>query len=278
MFCTRFARHCSFPDRASFERFNGGSSYSIHAILAGGDDSQPVSVIAQSFRVELATHDILLADGLPAESYLDTGNRGMFENAGLPLTLHPDMSNSQDRREAESCAPFTGDAGLVAPIWQRVAMRAIMLGHALPVASETTNDPAPRIEIGTSIFAPVAVEDGCFVFALPSWKGGIRLVSRSAVPGDAAPWVEDRRRLGVRVRQMTLSRGDDSLVISMDHPTIGTGWWAIERDGDMMWRWTDGNAWISIESDAPALLRIALNAAPAYPISAGVIPRSRLAA
>jgi hypothetical protein len=80
------------------------------------------------------------------------------------------------------------------------------------------------------------------------------------------------------VRQMTLSRGDDNLAIPVDHPTIGTGWWAIERDGDMMLRWTDGNAWISIESGVPALLRIALSAAPAYPISVASIARSRLAA
>jgi hypothetical protein len=219
-----------------------------------------------------------LADGLPAESYLDTGNRGMFENAGLPLTLHPDMSNSQDRREAESCALFTADAGHIAPIWHRLALRAVMLGHALPATPETTDDPAPRIEIGKSIFAPVAVENGHYVFALPAWTGGIRLVTRSAIPGDATPWVEDRRRLGVRVRQMTLSHGDDGSVIPVDHPTIGTGWWAIERDGDTMWRWTDGNAWISIESDVPALLRIALAAAPAYPVSATLTRLSRLAA
>ncbi len=33
------------------------------------------------FHVELARHDILLAENLPCESYLDTGNRADFENA-----------------------------------------------------------------------------------------------------------------------------------------------------------------------------------------------------
>jgi hypothetical protein len=32
------------------------------------------------FHVELAMHDVLLAEGLPAESYLDTGNRAAFAN------------------------------------------------------------------------------------------------------------------------------------------------------------------------------------------------------
>jgi hypothetical protein len=31
------------------------------------------------FHVELRTHSILLAKGLPSESYLDTGNRGFFD-------------------------------------------------------------------------------------------------------------------------------------------------------------------------------------------------------
>ena len=44
------------------------------------------------FHVELDRHDIVLAEGLPAESYLDTGNRGVFENADEPLVLHPDLT------------------------------------------------------------------------------------------------------------------------------------------------------------------------------------------
>ena len=28
----------------------------------------------------------------------------------------------------------------------------------------------------------------------------------------------------------------------MDHPDIAQGWWAIERDGPMMSRWTNGEA------------------------------------
>ena len=41
--------------------------------------------------VELPVHDVLVADGMPAESYLDCGNRGTFENHDGPVTLHPDL-------------------------------------------------------------------------------------------------------------------------------------------------------------------------------------------
>ncbi len=39
--------------------------------------------------VELDRHDILLAEGLPAESYLDTGTRADFAGGSAALTLHP---------------------------------------------------------------------------------------------------------------------------------------------------------------------------------------------
>jgi autotransporter-associated beta strand protein len=38
------------------------------------------------YHVELETHDLLLAEGLPAESYLDTGNRAAFANASASET------------------------------------------------------------------------------------------------------------------------------------------------------------------------------------------------
>ena len=42
------------------------------------------------YHVELDTHDILLAEGAPSESYLDDDSRGMFHNAGEFAALYPD--------------------------------------------------------------------------------------------------------------------------------------------------------------------------------------------
>jgi collagen type I/II/III/V/XI/XXIV/XXVII alpha len=44
------------------------------------------------YHIELDRHDVLLAEGLSAESYLDTGNRMRFANAGRMITLHPDFA------------------------------------------------------------------------------------------------------------------------------------------------------------------------------------------
>ena len=44
------------------------------------------------WHVELERHEVLLAEGLPAESYLDTGNRAAFANGAAHLRLHPDFA------------------------------------------------------------------------------------------------------------------------------------------------------------------------------------------
>jgi T5SS/PEP-CTERM-associated repeat protein len=62
------------------------------------------------FHVELDRHDVLLAEGLPVETYLETGNRAAFENGGATISLHPDFVMLT--WEAKGCAPLvvTGPA------------------------------------------------------------------------------------------------------------------------------------------------------------------------
>ena len=42
------------------------------------------------YHIELPQHDIVLAEGLPTESFLDTGNRDAFANGGGVTQIHPD--------------------------------------------------------------------------------------------------------------------------------------------------------------------------------------------
>jgi autotransporter passenger strand-loop-strand repeat protein len=228
------------------------------------------------YHVELETHDILLAEALPAESYLDTGNRGMFENADAPLMLHPDFDAGQQRRVAASCRPFVDDAASVEPIWRRLAMRAAMLGLALPAAIETTQDPGLHVVVGGRAITPVSAEAGRYTFILPT-DGPVRLVSRAARPSEMQPWVEERRRLGVMVARLTLRRGATVAPIPLDHPHLSDGWWDVERDRTALWRWTDGNAAIPLSgngsagealfSDGPMVLEITLAGSLDYKLS-----------
>jgi hypothetical protein len=59
------------------------------------------------WHVELARHDVVLAEGLACETYLDTGNRLAFENADGPVQLHPDFARAVWAERG--CAPILTD-------------------------------------------------------------------------------------------------------------------------------------------------------------------------
>jgi hypothetical protein len=195
------------------------------------------------FHVELDTHAILLAEGLPVESYLNTGNRGFFANSDEPLVLHPDLTDQSNypTREAGSCAPFVWDEGNVRPVWQRLADRAAAIGQPLPRRT-VTMDPDLELLINRRRIRPVYSDSDRVIFVLPRDAGEAWLLSRAQSPTEARPWLDDRRRLGVRVRRIVLRGANERREIPMDHPDLTEGWWDFEWDGRMMSRWTDGDA------------------------------------
>ena len=220
------------------------------------------------FHIELETHDILLAENLRVESYLDTGNRGMFENADAPLLLHPDLTNDQARRACESAAPFADDPALVQPVWQALANRSEAMGLAMPRTAGTTHNSELRVEVEGRLFRPVAIDGDRYVFMLPAWNGPLKLLSRHAIANEDQPWLVDQRQLGVMVREITLSVGDDCWPIAVDNPALGEGWWDAERDSASMWRWTNGNATVGVTSDKRCRLDIRLGDRLSYPTAA----------
>jgi hypothetical protein len=44
------------------------------------------------YHVELPEHDVMLAEGLPAESYLDMRDGSNYANASGPIRLYPDYA------------------------------------------------------------------------------------------------------------------------------------------------------------------------------------------
>ena len=198
------------------------------------------------YHVELDQHAILLAEGLPAESYIDTGNSGFFANSGAPMVLHPDLTDETNypTREAGSCAPFVWDEASVQPVWQRLADRAAAIGRPVPQHATTadaalrvfTKRPTPRT------LKPIYSDSNLVIFVLPSRSAEVQLLSRAQSPTEARPWLEDRRRLGVRVKRIVLRGANEVREIPVDHPDLSRGWWAVERDGQVMSRWTDGDA------------------------------------
>jgi hypothetical protein len=72
------------------------------------------------WHVELEHHAVLLAEGLPCESFLDTGNRSAFANGGAAMQLHPDFAARA--WAARACAPQVRGGAAVA--WARAWLAA----------------------------------------------------------------------------------------------------------------------------------------------------------
>jgi Hint domain/Peptidase M10 serralysin C terminal len=211
--------------------------------------------------VELDSHDIVLAEGLTVETYLDTGNRAMFANAGTALILHPDCSVRYGVRswETNACAPLVTEGPRLH------AARETLLGRAEAHGCVMTDEPGLRLVCTGREIAPLGIAPGRLAFGLPAGVRSVHLRSRSAVPCETGMHRADRRRLGVAVSRIALLADDVRNEIPIDHPSLSQGWHALERAGSMLWRWTDGEAALPLGCSAQpgTLLEVGLTPHPA---------------
>ena len=81
------------------------------------------------FHVELASHDVLLAEGAFSESFVDDDSRTMFQNAHEFKKLYPEARP----KEIVYCAPRVEDGYILDRVRRRLAERA---GLASPAATD----------------------------------------------------------------------------------------------------------------------------------------------
>jgi len=230
------------PDHAVF---TGNALVPIRYLINGATIAQvPVDEVTY-YHVELAQHEVLLAEGLACESYLETGNRGAFENGGRPTMMHPDFALRIWNESA--CAPLLSSGPPLHAARRRLIERLPGLGH--PV----TADPALCLLADGTVLDPQC--RGALVWvALPNGTSRLRLRSRQAAPIELHAGNDDTRRLGVAVQALAF----DGVRLALDDIRLTAGWHAGERD----LRWTDGDACLDVAGVgvvelwlAPPLLR-----------------------
>jgi Arc/MetJ family transcription regulator len=245
----------------------------IRRLINGATIVQTPANAVTYYHVELPEHDVLLAEGLAAESYLDTGNRADFSNGGAATTLYPAFADGpeQDSRERRSCAFFAVSDSDIEPIWRRLAERASSLGLGSPEPGETTADPAASLLAGGATIRPTVQTTTDIAFVLRDPSRDVRLRSRSASPAQATPWSDDRRRLGLSVAGLTIEHRGIRRDIPVDHPCLTIGWHDVEQDGIALWRWTDGDAVLPAAlfsgGAGPVMIRFRLKGAMRYSIA-----------
>lgn len=210
------------------------------------------------FHVELEQHGVIVSEGLETESYLDTGNRGTFENSTI-RAMRPHFAGGfviagGKTWERDAGAPLATDRATVEPVWKALAARAETLGLTdAASAMETTTDPDIRLvtEDGREIRA-VRHAGNTYSFMVPSSVADVRIVSRTSRPSEmVGPFCDDRRNLGVVVSEVTVTNGRDRSILN-DHlsETALDGWHAYEGG---VGRWTAGNALLSLGSAGEGL-------------------------
>ena len=177
--------------------------------------------------VELDRHDLLLAEGLAAESYLDTGNRGQLDGTGRRLLL-ADPEAAVLRAFAER-----GCAKLVLRGPELDAARAALQARAEASGWQLVTDPALTVEANRRGIEVAGYGRNLIRVVLPAGGCELRLRSRSFVPALLDPTIPDGRRLGVALE---VQRDGVPLM----EAAFGPGWYA--PDAGATWRWTNGAA------------------------------------
>jgi hypothetical protein len=212
--------------------------------------------------LEFFTHAILLAENLPAESFLDTGNRRNFANTAFPA-LRPDFHINATHKSwaTDAAAPLAVDRATVEPIWRALAARGAAWPATNPPAA-LTGDPDLHLLTETgAIIRPSVVNGTSHCFIIPAGTARPRLRSKTFRPAETiGPFCDDRRRLGVLAGAVSLWSGRRQRRLEIGQ---WPGWYALEPGGDA--RWTNGDAVLHLpESAAPRLLQIEILQAGPY--------------
>jgi hypothetical protein len=177
------------------------------------------------FHLEFEAHEVILAEGAPAESYVEYDNRQGFHNAHEFATLYPDDT----RASFGYCLPLL-EPGMPELAAIR-AQGAAALGHL------TTADPGLHLIVDETVVAAQSVTDGRHVFRLDAGAHEVWLNSRCGVPAELQPLSSDQRCLGVCVERLVLRDDHLRIEISHSHPSLCEGFHADEEG---VRRWTTG--------------------------------------
>ena len=196
-----------------------------HRSIVWDDHAQEVEL----YHIELDRHDVLIANGAPAESYRDDGNRWLFQNA----------NNGWDLPALEPFAPVLTGGPIVDAAWRRI------LDRAGPRDNLTlTDDPDLHLRVDGKRINPLFGDGDRFMFRLRADADEIRLMSRTGVPSELGV-ARDARALGVAVRAIRLRTDTWIWTIGAADERLTDGFHAFEADNDI--RWTNGDASLPID-------------------------------
>ena len=204
-----------------------GALIPISALINGVSVQQMERDSVEYWHVELDAHDVLLAEGLPAESYLDTGNRTAFANGGAFVEAHPDF---KPRHWAETCLPLVTEGPAV------VATKAQLLARLFERGYSLDRDADAHVVVDGRRVEPIRLSETRLAFLLPAEGRSIALRSKAFVPAQLDADNSDWRELGLAVGRLWI---DGKMFLLDRDEACASGWHPPEfQRGRFKRRWT----------------------------------------
>lgn len=228
------------PDHAVFW---AGVLIPVQFLLNGVSVRQEPVASVTYHHVELDTHDLVWADNLVTESYLDCGNRHHFAEQGSVEALHADFTPlAWD--ETRACAPLAIDGPAVAAA--RRILHAGLRREGYEVARVDLRIEADSGRPGKSILIRAGsrrARHRRVQIDLPEASHRVSFRSKTSCPAEIDPGATDRRRLGAAIANLTL----DDMPVAFDDPRVLSGFHDAEAGPRGEFAWTDGHGLLSVE-------------------------------
>src|SRR5205085_4101097 len=108
--------------------------------------------VVEYYHIELEEHDVLLADGAPAETYYDAANRALFHNT---------RPGSHAGAAKPSFAPVLNGGDVVEQVWAELFARA-----GGRIETEVTDDPDVHLLVAGARLDAASIAGCSYNFAL----------------------------------------------------------------------------------------------------------------
>ncbi|HQT77741.1 MAG: hypothetical protein B7Z80_09165 [Rhodospirillales bacterium 20-64-7] len=191
-----------------------------HSSIVWDDRAQEVEL----YHVELDSHDVLISNGAPTESYRDDGNRWLFQNA----------DESRPMAAQAPYRPVLTGGPVVDAAWRRLL--DLCGGRPLPPLTE---EPDLHLLVDGRRVDAAARKGDQVTFHVSGGATSLRIASRAASPAELG-LLREPRHLGVALRRVELQRGARLAVIDAGDDRLADGFHDYEPALGI--RWTNGDA------------------------------------
>jgi hypothetical protein len=197
---------------------------------------EPARGIVAYHHVEVDGHDVLMADGMAAESFPPGAAREAFGSNVVALTPRAaKLADFTPAARAGGGAPYLVGAA-AHPLHARLLRVALDAGFAL------TDDPGLALQHSGGTCEAIADAGGEYVFLVPPGVAEVTLRSRRFVPAEVDPTGGDGRTLGVALARVV----HDGEELDLAGEALGSGFLPAEGTPGARWRWSLGAGTIAL--------------------------------